>query len=935
MSLDLFNDETAQDVGRYPLVQNPPAGTFEGFFRGAGMATMRSLAQVPRAVDLAGAVAPIIKDAFTGGTTAQDKYFQEHDSVFSSPVDYWTPRPNEVGAAGNILGSAVGMGLQFAISPALAIGTAGLGSGEDLVNQGVSGGRAALAGGVNALATGLGLYMPILGQTLAQRIGTGVVSNMVFGGTARGVNELLLNGTPASEGQPGVFDPASMTLDALMGAAFGGITHINPEAANHSAKAWAEVKNWAQNLSPTEKAAIATLREAQHLNTDSAPGQPVTPGDLDAHVQRMRQAMDQLSTGQPVSVQDIKVPAPEKAGDAPPAVTAEGQNLQATPGAEPQFHPHPAREEASREIAAVLQNEALFLYHGSPHDFDAFSTDKIGTGEGVQAFGHGLYFAENADVAGNYRKSVSEKTFIEKVRDSYDENDRPQEAEQALQSNPDLSAAEKNLLTALKADDYLGFDYPHQAVRAALREPENFDLSPETKAALAQFGNTYKVRITADKQNFLDHDKPLSEQPGITAKLDAAGIEYKRDWTGAQLYESSKLVPGEFRDKVAASAKLREAGIEGVQYLDRASRKEGSGTHNYVLFDASKAHIIEKNGKAVAAPFPEPSTEAPPAEAGSSGPPPPPGGVGGTPAGAEVHGIEHPEIQAIVQHMANEETGWAQVGGKLLREGEGEGLQQGTGKVIGRTEWIPKADWWPARPDKRMNAEKVQEAVRKAIAGEPLKPNEQRTVDFMVHEANLERQGYDEVGGEPEYHALADDALDHGLAPSPETIADLDLTARAAKLDEGAVERAAMQFADDDAGFRGAMKAILDEHAEKQGAEAGGRGAAGEPAPGGAGPKRAGGAASDTSAASRPGATGDDSGATGDGTGAPASPVAIQADRVIAARPDLQLTLSTPDGGKQLVSAREYLDAERAAAAQMREDTSLFQAAAECLLGGG
>ena len=37
--------------------------------------------------------------------------------------------------------------------------------------------------------------------------------------------------------------------------------------------------------------------------------------------------------------------------------------------------------------------EGITAYHGSPHTFDKFSMDKIGTGEGAQAYGHGLYFA--------------------------------------------------------------------------------------------------------------------------------------------------------------------------------------------------------------------------------------------------------------------------------------------------------------------------------------------------------------------------------------------------------------------------------------------------------------------------------------------------------------------------------------------------------------
>ena len=32
------------------------------------------------------------------------------------------------------------------------------------------------------------------------------------------------------------------------------------------------------------------------------------------------------------------------------------------------------------------------VFHGSPHLFNKFRMDKIGTGEGAQAYGHGLYF---------------------------------------------------------------------------------------------------------------------------------------------------------------------------------------------------------------------------------------------------------------------------------------------------------------------------------------------------------------------------------------------------------------------------------------------------------------------------------------------------------------------------------------------------------------
>ena len=56
----------------------------------------------------------------------------------------------------------------------------------------------------------------------------------------------------------------------------------------------------------------------------------------------------------------------------------------------------------------------MTAFHGSPHKFSKFSMDSIGTGEGAQAYGHGLYFAENPKVAGEYQKALS-KTDVREV----------------------------------------------------------------------------------------------------------------------------------------------------------------------------------------------------------------------------------------------------------------------------------------------------------------------------------------------------------------------------------------------------------------------------------------------------------------------------------------------------------------------------------------
>lgn len=46
-------------------------------------------------------------------------------------------------------------------------------------------------------------------------------------------------------------------------------------------------------------------------------------------------------------------------------------------------------------------------WHGSPHIFDAFSLHAIGTGEGAQAYGWGLYFASRREVAEYYRENLA------------------------------------------------------------------------------------------------------------------------------------------------------------------------------------------------------------------------------------------------------------------------------------------------------------------------------------------------------------------------------------------------------------------------------------------------------------------------------------------------------------------------------------------------
>jgi hypothetical protein len=67
-----------------------------------------------------------------------------------------------------------------------------------------------------------------------------------------------------------------------------------------------------------------------------------------------------------------------------------------------------AAELAKRAAAGdTVAAEGIRAYHGSPYSFDEFSTSQIGTGEGAQAYGRGLYFAEREKTAESYRDALT------------------------------------------------------------------------------------------------------------------------------------------------------------------------------------------------------------------------------------------------------------------------------------------------------------------------------------------------------------------------------------------------------------------------------------------------------------------------------------------------------------------------------------------------
>jgi hypothetical protein len=253
------------------------------------------------------------------------------------------------------------------------------------------------------------------------------------------------------------------------------------------------------------------------------------------------------------------------------------------------------------------------VFHGTAHDVVGnFSLNKIGTGEGNIAYGWGLYFAENPEIAKGYKRGLTHKDFLRKVSEVYDEYTSPEEADEAL-NNAGLTSSQLALVKALQDEDWWGFDYPHQAVNAALKEPQHFEHGEEVDKALENFGNLYAVDINADKENdFLNWDSPISmESEKVKAAFDEVnymdlhapnGMAF-RDYVSATGEEPKSSEIYKSLSKESSPQKASELflkhDIKGIRYLDQRSREKGDGTYNYVIFDPSVIQIVSKNGEFV------------------------------------------------------------------------------------------------------------------------------------------------------------------------------------------------------------------------------------------------------------------------------------------------------------------------------------------------
>lgn len=234
-------------------------------------------------------------------------------------------------------------------------------------------------------------------------------------------------------------------------------------------------------------------------------------------------------------------------------------------------------------------------YHGSPYDFNKFSNEAIGTGEGAQAHGYGHYAALDKDTAEAYAKNLSEgNKVIEYNGKIYKSNAefKPNEYNYKMLSDvkTDGLEAAKNFYKdqeqwarekLAKSNDKKWWEDTVKAAEGTNRLLDTVnpnlisDIRPDT-------GQLYKLSIPKDdvmwREGLEPHNQPKKVQEiyDKVYKQDAAKIDEKYNtqidnWKNAQINAWNKLSDYKLGDKSKYAKNLLQAELsEDKNLIDKA-----------------------------------------------------------------------------------------------------------------------------------------------------------------------------------------------------------------------------------------------------------------------------------------------------------------------------------------------------------------------------
>lgn len=245
-------------------------------------------------------------------------------------------------------------------------------------------------------------------------------------------------------------------------------------------------------------------------------------------------------------------------------------------------------------------------YHGSPYTFDHFDLGAIGTGEGNQAHGWGLYFAQDKKIAENYKdilgansgEVITGKTKykINEDGDWYDEN-----TGNIIDDINPLSMALTEVLetgNSNKAIEHLQEFIKSKEGKTAQtvisqvkRAKEAIKLLKKNEFAGHEQKTAFEVEIPEDNE-LIDEFKNINEQPKKVQTVIRKAwkeIGYKPSalqyMSGREFY---KQLASELGGEKAASEKLNSLGVKGITYDGLVDGK------CFVVFDDKAIQIINR-----------------------------------------------------------------------------------------------------------------------------------------------------------------------------------------------------------------------------------------------------------------------------------------------------------------------------------------------------